>query len=249
MPGITSSNNLVLVTGASRGIGLAIAEDLLKAQFNVHMIASNELGLRQAQERLHSAERCTYSVVDLMSREEIHNFVNQWSNSLWAIINNAGTWSEERLDEPDRQIWDKMIKLNLEATYFLTKGMHKWIVDGGRIINISSQLGTSGRAGFGAYCATKHGVIGLTRCWALELSDREITVNAVCPGWVRTESNLKDIRQWAFRDGTTVETKTEELAQTLPLGRFIEPEEVAALVGFLVSTEATGITNQAYEIR
>lgn len=141
------------------------------------------------------------------------------------------------------------MKLNVEGLYFLTKGLQRWIVNNGRIINIASQLGTGGRAGMGAYAASKHAVIGLTRCWALELGEKGITVNAVCPGWVNTELNRVEIRQKAKEQGTSFENKFQEIANPLTLRRFIEPEEVAQLVAFLVDTTGSGITGQAYEIK
>jgi 3-hydroxybutyrate dehydrogenase len=101
----------------------------------------------------------------------------------------------------------------------------------------------------GVYAASKHAVIGLTRCWALELGTRAITVNAVCPGWVNTESNQVEIKEWAEKEGLSLEDKIKEIADPLTLHRFIEPEEVASLVGFLIGSTGGGITGQVYEIK
>lgn len=101
----------------------------------------------------------------------------------------------------------------------------------------------------GAYAASKHAVIGLTRCWALELGTRAITVNAVCPGWVNTESNQVGIKEWAEKEGLSLEEKIKEIANPLTLHRFISPEEVASLVGFLIGSTSSGITGQVYEIK
>ncbi len=161
--------HLVVITGASRGIGFAISRMLLQKSYSVHMIARTEASLRIAKESLSELGNVTYSVVDLSSREQIAEHVRTWNQRIWGLINNAGKWKEERLDEPDTGIWDDIMKLNLDGVHFLTKGLLPWIMDSGRIVNISSQLGTSGRAKLGEYAASKHAVNGLTRCRAEEL--------------------------------------------------------------------------------
>lgn len=240
---------LVIVTGASRGIGFFITQELLKKGFNIHMIADQEKRLKEAQVKLKQHGNVAYSVLNLSTREQIKDFCDQWKQEVFGLVNNAGRWAEERIDEPDKNIWDPIMKLNVEGLYFLTKGLQRWIVNNGRIINIASQLGTSGRAGMGAYAASKHAVIGLTRCWALELGTRAITVNAVCPGWVNTESNQVEIKEWAEKEGLSLEEKIKEIANPLTLHRFISPEEVASLVGFLIGSTGSGITGQVYEIK
>ena len=240
---------LVIVTGASRGIGFFITQELLKKGFKIHMIADQEKRLKEAQIKLKQHGNVAYSVLNLSAREQIKDFCDQWKQEVFGLVNNAGRWAEERIDEPDKNIWDSIMKLNVEGLYFLTKGLQRWIVNNGRIINIASQLGTSGRAGMGAYAASKHAVIGLTRCWALELGKRAITVNAVCPGWVNTESNRVEIKEWAEEKSLSFEKKVKEIADSLALHRFIEPEEVASLVGFLIGSTGSGITGQVYEIK
>lgn len=239
----------VVVTGGSRGIGFAITKNLLQNGLKVHVLARQEDGLRRARKALQKYGEIDYSVLDLSRRDEIKKFCQNWSKKIYGLVNNAGRWAEERLDGPDSGIWDPIMKLNVEGLYFLTKGLQGHIVKGGRIVNISSQLGTSGRAGMGIYSASKHAVIGLTRSWALELGGREITVNAVCPGWVNTESNRVEIKERAANEGTSFEEKMEEIAKPLALHRFVEPEEVASLVTFLVKSSGSGITGQIYEIK
>lgn len=243
------NKKLVVVTGASRGIGFSIAKNLLQNGFKVHILAHQEGGLKRAQKALQKYGDVDYSVLDLSKRKEIQEFCQNWSEKMYGLVNNAGRWAEERLDEPDSGIWDPIMKLNVEGIYFLTKGLQERIVDEGRIVNISSQLGTSGRAGMGVYSASKHAVIGLTQSWALEFGDRAITVNAVCPGWVNTESNRVEIKEWAAEEGISFKKKMEEIAKPLTLHRFVEPKEVANLVTFLVKPAGSGITGQVYEIK
>ncbi len=239
----------VVVTGASRGIGFAITHVLLSRGFSVHMISKDAILLKKTCARLKKYGQIDFSVVDLSSREEIKKFCVKWDEKIYGLINNAGRWAEERVDEPDKNIWDQIMRLNLDGVYFLTKGLQRWIVDKGRIVNISSQLGTGGRIGMGAYAASKHAVIGLTRCWSLELSARGILVNAVCPGWVDTESNRIEIRQWARESGLSYKQKMRQITNPLTLKRFIKPVEVANLVCFLIGVEGSGITGQIYEIK
>lgn len=240
---------LVLVTGGTRGIGLACVGSLLNADYDVHVIARDETELTA----LRSADpgHVSCSAVDLADRRQVAGFCASWDQPIWGLVNNAGLWRELRVDDSPSQAdpWDEIMATNLAGPYFLTRGLHEHIVDGGRIVNISSQLGTSGRSGFGAYSASKHAIIGLTRCWALELGPRQVTVNAVAPGWVRTESNLTEFRQWARERATSAEAIEQDIASTLALGRLIAPGEVAAAVTFLLDAIASGITGQVIEIR
>jgi NAD(P)-dependent dehydrogenase (short-subunit alcohol dehydrogenase family) len=119
---------------------------------------------------------------------------------------------------------------------------------GGRIVNVSSVLGRFGVPGYTAYCASKHAVIGFTRALSLELVGRGITVNAICPGWVDTEMAAQGMQLGANAMGITFEEFREKAIGRVPLGRIIQPEEVASLVKFLASPQASAITGQTYNI-
>jgi len=122
------------------------------------------------------------------------------------------------------------------------------LADGGRIINTSSVLGRFGVPGYTAYCASKHAVIGFTRALALELVGRQITVNAICPGWVDTEMAAQGMQLGAEAMGITFQQFKEQAIGRVPLGRIIQPDEVAGLVKFLASAHASAITGQTYNI-
>jgi NAD(P)-dependent dehydrogenase (short-subunit alcohol dehydrogenase family) len=122
------------------------------------------------------------------------------------------------------------------------------LADRGRVINMSSVLGRFGVPGYTAYCASKHATIGFTRALSLELVKRGITVNAICPGWVDTEMAASGMQSGASATGVTFEQFREHAIGAVPLGRIIQPEEVANLVTFLASPQAAAITGQTYNI-
>jgi NAD(P)-dependent dehydrogenase (short-subunit alcohol dehydrogenase family) len=134
--------------------------------------------------------------------------------------------------------------------YLITKEVLRNMKDhsGGRIINISSVLGKFGVPGYTAYCASKHGVLGFTKALALEVAGRGITVNAICPGWVDTEMARLGIEESASYQGITAQQFKRQAIQAVPIKRFLEAEEVAELVLYLVSSKAGGITGQAINI-
>ncbi|MFT3771672.1 MAG: SDR family oxidoreductase [Minicystis sp.] len=156
-------------------------------------------------------------------------------------------WSSTRPASPDQTrsiprrrtiLWHQIIDVNLHGTYHVCKHALPHLPDGrGRIINISSILGVKGVSDQTAYCTSKHAVIGLTRSLAHLAAPRRITVNALCPGWVRTEMAEERMREIGVTEA--------DFKHTVPLGRFIEPGEVADLAIYLVSEAASGITGQA----
>ena len=134
------------------------------------------------------------------------------------------------------------------GTFLVTRQAVPLLRDGGRVLNMSSVLGRFGVPGYTAYCASKHAVIGFTRALALELADRGITVNAICPGWVETEMAAQGMQQGAAATGTSVEEFRAQAIGRVPIKRIIEPEEIADLVKFLASPQASAITGQTYNI-
>ena len=234
------------VTGASRGIGEAIGKRLAAEGARVVFVARD----RDACEK-HAAEvraaggeaiALTCDVTDAGSVEwAIAEAVARFG-AIHVLVNNAGLGGPTPLDDKDDSRWDAILATNLTGMFRVTREAAPRIPDGGRVINMSSVLGRFGVAGLAAYCATKHGVIGLTRAWALELAPRKITVNAICPGWVETEMARSGWRRIASGD---VDKGRDAAARMAPLGVVLEPEEIAGLVAYLASDDARSITGQA----
>ncbi len=238
------ADRVSLVTGASRGIGEAIAR-----RFGAEG-ARVVLGARSAEavERIAAEMRGTgqealavaCDVTDPQSIQQVVAAAAERFDRIDILVNNAGLGGPTPLSDPDDARWDAILAVNLTGTFRVTRAVAPHLRDGGRIVNISSVLGRFGVANFSAYCASKTGVIGLTRALALELAPRGITVNAICPGWVETEMAREGFRRF----GSEGEGRATA-AKMAPLNRVLHPEEIAGLAAYLASDDARSITGQA----
>jgi NAD(P)-dependent dehydrogenase (short-subunit alcohol dehydrogenase family) len=235
----------VLVTGAGRGIGFSIGETLAGKGYLTELLVSSETSakalrdadwVKQTDARVH--------VLDLADREAVAAFTQTWNTDLWGIVNNAGICKTFGILDSGPDPLDDVLGTNLVGPYLLTRGLLPSLSRPGRIVNIASQLGQEGRTGYSAYCASKFGLIGMTKCWAKELGAVGITVNAVCPGWVGTEMSFKDVDRMAAEQGMSSEQFYAGVCEPLELKRFNTPAEVANLVFFLLSDEASGVTGR-----
>ncbi len=164
------------------------------------------------------------------------------------LVNGAGLGGPTPLEDPDDSRWNAILSTNLTAVFRITREAAPFLPAGSRVLNVSSVLGRFGVAGFAAYAASKHGVIGLTRTFALALASRQITVNALVPGWVETEMAREGFRRLGEQTGDGEEEGRRVAAKMAPLGRVLDPEEVAGLAAYLASDEARSITGQAITI-
>ena len=247
-------HKVAIVTGGGTGIGKAIAVNLAKNGARVAIASRNPRQIEAAKTDFDKLGLSVLAVpMDLRKKEEIQRAVAEVADKWGAVhilVNNAGISWLSRIDDPDDGKWFDILDTNLSGMYLVTKEVLQHIKDhsGGRIINISSVLGKIGVPGYSAYCTTKHGTIGFTRALALELVERGITVNTVCPGWVDTEMARQGIDEAAARQGITPEQFKEQAVAGVPIKRFLEPDEVAELVCYLASDLAKGITGQAINI-
>ena len=235
---------VALVTGASRGIGRAIAE--LLAQRGADVVCGDRLG-EQAQATAAAIAEATGThssgcLVDVGDYESAQGYVNcalEDHGKIDILVNNAGITRDNLIMRIDEEDWDEVIKVNLKGAYNCCKAVVRPMMKQryGRIVNITSVVGLSGNAGQANYASSKAGLIGLTKSLARELGSRNITVNAVAPGYITT----------ALTDVLSEEIK-ENAVKSTPLGRIGAPEDVARAVAFLVSDDAAFITGQVLSV-
>ena len=244
-----------IVTGGSRGIGAAVAAELVTRGAKVTIMGRDQESLdRQAQE-MRGQEGVTVAVepCDVSDSASVTAAFSRAIANLgpaYILVNNAGTAKSRKFTELSREVWDETIAVNLTGTYLCTSEVLPAMIAAkeGRVVNIASTAGLRGYKTMTAYSAAKHGVIGLTRSLALETAKQGITVNAVCPGYVDTDLTAAAIDNLVANLGKTRGEAKEMLVRTIPRGTLITAEEVASAVGWLCSPGASGVTGIALPI-
>ncbi|WP_163996585.1 3-hydroxybutyrate dehydrogenase [Pyxidicoccus caerfyrddinensis] len=242
------SGRCALVTGAANGIGLAVAESLASQGVRVLLADLDEDAGTAAAKRLPGAR---YQWADVSSREDCRALVataeREWGR-LDILVNNAGLQHVSPVEEFPEDRWEQLIRIMLVGPFLLTRYSlplmyaRKW----GRIINVSSLHGLVASPYKSAYVSAKHGLMGLTKTVALEAADKGVTVNAVCPSYVRTPLVEKQIADQARVHGITAAEVVEKIMLApAAVKRLLEPSEVAAYISFLCSDAAGGITGAA----
>lgn len=218
----------VLVTGASRGIGAAIARRLVLDGYRVFGTYRSAKAEADKLTKELGAD-CTFMQVDLREPSQVDELIAVMANEqIYALVNNAGIYIQEDVDSYDMNIWHNTFKVNLDAIVQLTFGLKNSFQSGGAIVNISSVDGLVGTYDGMAYSASKAGLINLTQSMALNFGPMNVRANAISPGWIDTDMN-----EGVDLEGTVKYT---------PLGRFGKPEEIASTVSFLISSDASFIT-------
>ncbi len=243
-----------VVTGAGRGIGRSIALALANAGADVGVTARTSTDLDQLVEEIRATGRHSMAVTcDVTDPEQVQHMATTLLEGLGGIdilVNNAGNAGSHKFLTHSDELWHRMLAINLTSVYYVTKAFAPKLVEQryGRIINVASIASRAGGAYIAAYTAAKHGVLGLTRALAVELLPQNITVNAICPGYVDTPMTDGSVANISARTGMSAEQARETLAKSSPQHRLIEPEEVAAIAVFLAQDSSKGITGQAINI-
>ena len=236
------SGKVALVTGASRGIGKAIAISLgeLGAEVIVNYSASDasaEEVVKSINEKGGSSYKLKFDVSDEESVNTAINQIIRDSGKIDILINNAGITRDGLLMRMKASQWDEVLNTNLKGVFLCTKNVSKFMIKqrSGKIINITSIVGLIGNPGQANYSASKAGVIGFTKTCAKEFASRGIKVNAIAPGFIETEM--------------TENLNTDDLLKMIPLGKLGSADQIASLVNFLVSSDASEyITGQTISI-
>jgi len=234
---------IALVTGASRGIGRAIALELGRLGATVVGTATTQDGAASISEYLAAAGvKGQGKVLEVREQSQIDDLVSSIEKELGAVsilVNNAGITRDNLSIRMKDDEWDAVLDTNLKAVFRLSKAVMRGMMKArdGRIVNVTSVVGHSGNPGQANYCAAKSGVTGMTKSLARELGSRNVTVNCVAPGLIDTDmTKVLDEKQRVA------------LSSNIPLGRLGLPEEVAAAVGFLVSPAASYVTGTTIHV-
>lgn len=238
-----SDKTIALVTGASRGIGKAIAEQLGRQGMTVIGTATSDKGAEAISAAFSAAgiegEGMTLDVSDDASVEAVLKAIGEKYGTVTVLVNNAGITRDNLLMRMKAEDWDAVINTNLTSLYRVAKACLRPMMKAktGRIVNIASVVGASGNAGQTNYAAAKAGMVGFTKSLAQEVGSRGITVNAVAPGFIDTDMTRE-----------LPEAQRNALLSVIPLGRLGQPQEIATAVGFLASDAAAYITGETIHV-
>jgi len=243
------SSQHAVVTGGGSGIGEAIAERLAETGMRITLMGRNPERLSAAAVRLKAASQ----QVDVTSADDVRSgfaAAVQANGPVSILVNNAGAAESSPFARMDDALWDRMLAVNLTGTYLCTKSVLDAMAQAGfgRIINIASTAARKGYAYVSAYCAAKHGVLGLTRALALEMARKGVTVNAVCPGFTDTDMLSRSLDTIVESTGMQRRHALAELVKNNPQGRLITPQEVAETVAWLCRASSASITGQAIAV-
>lgn len=239
-----------VVTGASRGIGAAIAAALSADGVRVSLLGRDTQSLQRVSDSLGGREHAHPIVADITDTKSVESAfaaARDQFGPVHVLVNNAGQAASAKFTETDESLWNRLMAVNLTGTYLGTRqAVPDMLAAGfGRIVNIASTAGLRGAAYISAYAASKHAVIGLTRSLALEYATRNITVNAICPGFVNTDIVKSAIDNIKSKTGRSDSEALAALVATNPQRRLIEPREVADTVMWLCRPGSESVTGQS----
>ena len=241
----------VIITGSGSGIGRAIAKTLSERSYCLILLGRDRSRLEKTRESLNNPADHKSAACDIRQPEEIRKALAESGvESLYGVVANAGIGGENHYGKEDR--WQEIVDINLTGSYHTVQECLPYLRQNsckfGKIIFISSILARLGVPGYSAYCASKAGLLGLTRSLANELAKERILVNAICPGWVNTKMAHEGLQTFADALSISKQSAYEKAMQEVPLGKMSEPEEIASMVSFLISDDQNSITGQSLDI-
>lgn len=249
------SKRHALVTGAGSGIGKAIALALAAEGHVVSLAGRRAMPLKAVRDEIVAAggQAFVRDGFDVSNPEAVEQGVAAAiaeTGDIAVLVNCAGEAPSAPFEKTDLALWQQVLSINLTGVFLVTQAALASVrrAGNGRIVNVASTAGLTGYAYVSAYCASKHGVIGLTRALALELARTDVTVNAVCPGFTDTPLIDGALDTISEKTGRSREEARASLARSNPQGRLVTPGEVADTVSWLVSEKATAITGQAIAV-
>ena len=237
-----------VVTGGGSGIGLAIARRLQALGAELVLLGRDAAKLGRAQRELGAADAIACDVGD--AGDVARAFAKLHERRLHVLVNNAGVARSAKLVDTTDQVWDEMLRVNLSGVFHCARAALPLLVAApfGRIVSVASTAGLIGYPHVAAYCAAKHGVVGLTRALALEYARTSVTVNAVCPGYVDTPMTQATIGALAHATGRDRTEARAMLERRNPQRRLVAADEVADAVAWLCLPASQSITGQAISV-
>ena len=244
-----------IVTGGGRGIGAAIAHALAARGADLSLMGRDMDRLHQTAEEIRNrydsrVETHQVEVTELDSVQHAFSHAVKPFGDVYILVNNAGQAQARGFAQMDPELWDKMLNANLTSAFYCTQQVLPAMASagGGRVVNVASTAGLKGYPKVSAYCAAKHGLVGLTRSLALEYAKSGVTINAVCPGYTETEMFDRAVQELVKSMGKSPEDARKMLTRPNPQARLVKAEEVANAVAWLCSPGASAITGQAIAV-
>lgn len=239
-----------LITGGGTGIGRAIAVRLSEMGVRVTVVGRRPEPLAEIARDLSSAQTVAFDVTDEAAIKEGISTATGRFGPVDILINNAGAAGSAPFAKTTLEAWRAMLEVNLTGVFLMSRAVLPGMMERGRgrIVNVASTAGLKGYAYVAPYCAAKHGVVGLTRSLALEVAKRGITVNAVCPGYTETELLERSVANIVEKTGAGEDEARKRLVEVNPQGRFVQPEEVAETVAWLLGPNSESMNGQAIAV-
>jgi len=251
------ADRAAFVTGGGRGIGRAVAVLFAREGARVFVVARTAAEVESVAAEIRAecgVQSASHGVCDVADPRSVARAFEEardfFRGDVDVLVNNAGVAESAKLTETTDEFWQRHLAVNLSGTFYCMRAALPSMVERGwgRVINVASIAGKTGAPYIAAYSASKHGVLGLTRCAAIEVARKGVTVNAVCPGYVDTDMTARAVAGITERTGRSSDEALEALKRMSPQRRLVTPEEVAAVALLLASEEGRGITGQAINV-